>query len=151
MPLSRHRPMMSATAWSRRRRSSQSSQSDHLDRVPHDLDRLGRTPRRNGDSPKTWIGEANPTEVLVRFSCRRKAFCLAAVHPRMLHVLARWGRSFVANRNVETRRDAMTIDGGTVIILLHLLVSAGVIAAFVVTFAGGLEWVADRLRERRRT
>jgi len=26
-----------------------------------------------------------------------------------------------------------------------------VIAAFVVTFAGGLEWVADRLRERRRT
>ena len=45
----------------------------------------------------------------------------------------------------------MTIDSGAVIILLYLLVSAGVIAAFVVTFAGGLEWVADRLRERRRT
>ena len=60
------------------------------------------------------------------------------------------GRS-VANRNVETRRDAMTIDSGTVIILLYLLGSAGVIAAFVVIFAGGLEWVADRLRERRRT
>jgi hypothetical protein len=44
----------------------------------------------------------------------------------------------------------MTIDGGTVIILLYLLVSVGVIVAFVLILAGGLDWVADGLRERRR-
>jgi hypothetical protein len=33
----------------------------------------------------------------------------------------------------------MMIDGGTVIVLVYLL------------FAGGLEWFADRLRERRRS
>jgi len=43
----------------------------------------------------------------------------------------------------------MTIDGGAVIVLLYLLVSAGVIVAFVLIFAGGLEWFVDRLRERR--
>ena len=42
----------------------------------------------------------------------------------------------------------MTIDGGAVIVLLYLLVSAGVIVAFVLIFAGGLEWFVDRLRER---
>jgi hypothetical protein len=42
----------------------------------------------------------------------------------------------------------MTIDGGTVIVLLYLLVSVGVIVALVLT-AGGLEWFADRLRKRR--
>jgi hypothetical protein len=45
----------------------------------------------------------------------------------------------------------MMIDGGTVIVLVYLLVSVGVIVAFVLIFAGGLEWFADRLRERRRS
>jgi hypothetical protein len=40
-------------------------------------------------------------------------------------------------------------DNGTGIVLLYTLVSIGVIVELVLTFAGGLEWLADRLRERR--
>jgi hypothetical protein len=43
----------------------------------------------------------------------------------------------------------MITDRGAVIIL-SLLVSVSVIVAFFLTLAGGLEWVVDRLRERRR-
>jgi len=51
----------------------------------------------------------------------------------------------------------MTIDGGAVIVLLYLLVSAGVIVAFVLIFASGLEWFGsasaaiDRPRVRSET
>jgi hypothetical protein len=44
----------------------------------------------------------------------------------------------------------MNIDGGTAIILAYVLVSMGVIIAFVLIFAGGVEWVADRFRDCRR-
>jgi hypothetical protein len=44
----------------------------------------------------------------------------------------------------------MTMDGGAIILLIYLLASVGVIVAFVLTLAGGSEWVAGRLRERRR-
>jgi hypothetical protein len=41
------------------------------------------------------------------------------------------------------------MNGGTFIILLYLLISVGVIVSFGLTFGGGLEWFAHRLRERR--
>jgi hypothetical protein len=43
----------------------------------------------------------------------------------------------------------VSIDPGDLIILAYLLVSFGVIAAFVLT-ALGVGWFVDRVRERRR-
>jgi hypothetical protein len=62
----------------------------------------------------------------VRFSCGERRCCLDAVYPRPCF---------------------MMMDGGTVIVLLYLFVSAAVITALLMA-ALGLEWFADRLRER---
>ena len=70
-------------------------------------------------------------------SCGKKRCCLSA---RLVPCVG----------DAPPRKDAMTIDGSHVIIVVYLIVSVGVIVALVLTLGGGLDSFVDRLSKRRR-